>query len=213
LSSDGRHRTDEDDRSWHLLFLNKLNQISSCAWYLPHGDSASFERLRVRHSPLTESSAWRDRVAAAVRSELASAKTQGLAYVEVGGWAVARDSRCKSEGLLLALGAYSLGRKLGGSLGITTATVRHASSHILRRLGGLPLDADGTSIPPYFDPKYDCTMELLRFDSRRPNPKYSSLIERLRDKLTHVPVIATAVSGSAPSYDLVEDCAFEPAVA
>jgi hypothetical protein len=33
-------------------------------------------------------------------------------------------------------------------------------------------------------------MELLRFDSRRPNAKYAGLIEQLRRKLTDVLVIA-----------------------
>jgi hypothetical protein len=97
--------------------------------------------------------------------------------------------------LLLALAAYSLGRRLGGALGITTATVRHSSSTILRRLGGSHLEAGGTIVPSYFDPKYNCEMELLRFDSRKPNAKYTGLIELLRDRLTNVSVIASDAIG------------------
>jgi hypothetical protein len=37
-------------------------------------------------------------------------------------------------------------------------------------------------------------MELLRFDSRRPNEKYADLIERLREKLSSVAVIAGNLS-------------------
>ena len=33
-------------------------------------------------------------------------------------------------------------------------------------------------------------MELLRFDSRRPSPKYAGLVERLCEKLIDVPVLA-----------------------
>ena len=120
-----------------------------------------------------------------------------MRYAEVGGWAVARESRCTSEGLLLALGAYSLGRALGGALGLTTATVRHSSSTILRRLGGGHLEAGGTAVPSYYDPRYRCEMELLRFDSRRPNAKYAGLIDTLAGKLTNVLVVANTVASDA----------------
>jgi len=191
LSSEGLHRTPEDERSWHLLVRNSDRQITSCVWYLEHDEAIDFEQLRVRTCPLNHQGPWRAKLHAALDSELARARGAGLKYAEVGGWTVARENRCTSEGLLLALAAYSLGRKLGGALGITTATVRHSSSTILRRLGGSHLQADGDAIPPYFDPKYQCVMELLRFDSRSPNQRYSPLIELLRDKLAHVSVVAT----------------------
>ena len=189
LSPEGLHQTPEDARSWHLLFMNQAGRASSCAWYLEH-DDPSIEHLRVRNCPLSRTSAWRDRLRAAVESEIGRARRSHMRYAEVGGWAVARGSRCSSEGLLLALAAYSLGRKLGGALGLTTATVRHASSTILKRLGGSHLEVEGTPIPSYFDPNYGCVMELLRFDSRRPNEKYAGLIDLLKQKLSNVPVVA-----------------------
>jgi hypothetical protein len=198
LTADGLHRTPEDDRSWHLLMLNKHQQVSSCAWYMGHHEEVRFEELRVRNCALARAQGWRDRLRQAVESELARARADGLRYAEVGGWAVAKQSRCTSEGLLLALAAYSLGRKVGGALGLTTATVRHSSSTILRRLGGSALNTGNTLIPPYYDPKYGCEMEILRFDSRRPNVKYCSLIELLRTKLTNVSVVAPGCSAFGP---------------
>jgi hypothetical protein len=189
LSNDGRHCTDEDQHSWHLLFLNRAGRVSACVWYRDLGRTPSFDQLRVGSTPLAESD-HRDKVTNAVEGELARARDEGLSYAEVGGWAVASESRCTSEGLLLALGAYSLGRLLGGALGMTTATVRHASSTILRRLGGSSLENEGEEIPSYYDPKYRCVMELLRFDSRRPSAKYAGLVERLCEKLIEVPVLA-----------------------
>jgi hypothetical protein len=197
LSSGGLHRTPEDEKCWHPLFLNDQGRISACAWYLEHSDLPSFDRLRVNRCPLNETADWRDALRQAVGDEIARARRSGLKYAEVGGWAVSRECRCSSQGLLLALGAYSLGRALGGALGITTATVRHSSSSILRRLGWTSLEANGRKIPPYYDPYYKCLMELLRFDSLRPNPKYTPLIELLGEKLTNIPVIATA---AAPAY-------------
>jgi hypothetical protein len=191
LSPEGLHQTPEDERSWHLLFTNEHRHVTACAWFLQHDVQASFEDLRVRHSPLARAEEWRSKLWYAVEFELARARAEGLSYAEVGGWAVTKESRCTSEGLLLALAAYSLGRKLGGALGMTTATVRHSSSAILRRLGGAPLQAKREDIPAYHDPKYGCTMEILGFDSRHPNRKYAPLVELLHGKLTTVPIIAS----------------------
>jgi hypothetical protein len=198
LSPEGLHQTPEDERSWHLLFTNGAGKITACVWYLQHEVEASFEDLRVRNSPLAASTEWKPKLWYAVESELARARAEGLLYAEVGGWAVTPESRCTSEGLLLALAAYSLGRKLGGALGMTTATVRHSSSTILRRLGGTHLRAQAEKIPPYYDAKYGCDMEILGFDSRHPNPKYAPLVEMLRMKLAHVPTIVPGATSVPP---------------
>jgi hypothetical protein len=44
-------------------------------------------------------------------------------------------------------------------------------------------------LPPYFDPHYGCQMEVLRFDSRFPNPKYRSWVTEFSSSLTDAPVI------------------------
>jgi hypothetical protein len=182
--------------------LNREGRVSSCAWYLEHDETAQFENLRVRNCPLVRAGRWREKLYRAVESELQRARQNGLRYAEVGGWAVAKASRCTSEGLLLALAAYSLGRSFGGALGLTTATVRHSSSTILRRLGGSLLEFGGSIVPPYYDPKYQCEMELLRFDSRKPSAKYGGLIELLGGRLQNVSVVATDVAaGALPSYE------------
>lgn len=197
LSPEGLHQTPEDHRSWHLLMLNRDHQVNACVWYMEHDRPSSIEELRVRHSALARLDSWRAPLTNAVESELRQANDHGLRFAEVGGWAVSSSSRCTSEGLLLALGAYSLGRLFGGSLGLTTATVRHCSSTILRRLGGRPLETNGVALPAYFDPRYGCDMEVLRFDSRRLNPKYAGLIEMLKERLSSVAVVAVTARDSA----------------
>lgn len=190
LAADGRHQTPEDEKSWHLLMLDKVGRVAACVWYMAHEADVPAARLRVRHSPLARHPIWRDALWGAVESELAQARREGLGYAEVGGWAVTESSRCTSEGLVLALAGYSFGRLLGGTLGMTTATVRHCSSTILRRLGGTDLRLGDRTIPPYHDPQYNCEMELLRFDSRHPSPKYAALVEMLKEKLSDVLVVA-----------------------
>ena len=193
-------RTPEDDASWHLLMTNAQQQITACVWYRDHGRDTTLEQLRVRDCPLRRDASWRDLVTRAVQAEMTRARVDALRYVEVGGWAVSKPSRGAVEGLILALGAFSLGRLLGGALGMTTATVRHCSSTILRRLGGSQFEIDGAVVPPYYDPRYDCTMELLRFDSRRPNSRYAGLVAALEAKLAQVAVL---VSPSADNYSAI----------
>ncbi len=190
LTRDGLHDTAEDHKSWHLLMVDNLRRVTGCAWYMEHPNSVKVDDLRVRQTPLARSAEWCAKLRMGVESELKRARRERLRYAEVGGWAVSERSRCTSEGLVLALAGYSLGRICGGCLGITTATVRHCSSSILRRLGGSPLSADGAPVPSYYDPRYRCEMEILRFDSRLPNPKFNDLIERLREQMASVAILA-----------------------
>jgi hypothetical protein len=195
LSTDGLHQTPEDERSWHLLMVDRAGRVDACVWYREHAPEAvGMEDLRVRHCPLARDEHWRKPLWSAIRADLELARAEGLGYAEVGGWGVSEKNRCTSEGLVLALAGYSLGRVLGGALGMTTATVRHCSSTILRRLGGSAFADGSTRIPSYFDPKYNCEMELLRFDSRSPSPKYAALVELLKSKLSEVLVITADVS-------------------
>jgi hypothetical protein len=191
LTVDGLHATPEDARSWHLVMTDRNGHVTSCAWYLEHENTASIQNLRVRNCPLAQADRWREPLVGAVEAELANARRNNLRSAEVGGWAVAKERRCTSEGLLLALGAYGLCRILGGALGLTTANVKHSSSSILRRLGGSYLEFQGKVIPSYFDPRYNADIELLRFDSRKPAAKYSGLIELLQQRLSVVPVFAS----------------------
>jgi len=48
---------------------------------------------------------------------------------------------------------------------------------------------DGMEMPTYYDPQYGCEMEILRFDSSFPNPRYNRWIPQIRDHLRTVPVI------------------------
>jgi hypothetical protein len=194
--SGGLHQTPQDYRSWHLLMTDANGRVSACGWYLNHENTTSIEDLRVRHCPLARIAEWREKLYAAVESEIARARRAGLYYAELGGWAVSKERRCTSEGLMLALAGYGLSRLLGGAIGITAANVTHASSSILRRLGGSYLETEGTTIPAYYDPAYNTMIELLRFDSRRPSEKFSGLVELARSSLANVPVIASRKSPS-----------------
>lgn len=204
VSADGLHHTEEDEKSWHLLMLNRKGRLAACAWYREYNNKVHFDRLRLRNCPLARARDWRDKLWKAVESEIASARRHGLHYVEVGGWAVAKEERHTSEGVVLALAAYGLARICGDVIGITTATARHGSAAILRGIGGRPLEVDGEIVPSYYDPSYRCEMDILRFDSREPSSRFSCAIEMLRERLREVRVIARPcwpMPPGGPAYD------------
>lgn len=193
LTVDGRHRTPEDDKSWHILMTDGCGRIRSCALYLLHDRGASFHDLRSRHCPLVKDPDWHDKVIGAVQSEMDRAERDGLRFAELGGWAIQKERRGTAEGLMMALTTYGLSQMLGGALGITTANVAHSCSAILRRLGGAFLEHEGTTIPAYFDPRYNTQIDLLRFDSRRPSSKYAQMIEMVKQTMSNVTVVADAL--------------------
>jgi hypothetical protein len=210
LTPDGRHQTPEDDKGWHILLLDKRQKITACILYHEHENTVEAEDLRMRHCPLATQPEWAPRFWKAVNSEITLARRERLKFAEIGGWAVGPESRRTSGPLTMVLAVYGISRSHGGALGMTTATFRHSSSVVLQRLGGSPLEVDGTALPPYYDPRYDCMMETLRFDSRSPNPKYLGLIDRLRDNLAEAQIITrpTRTPAATPFHRLQSGEAF-----
>ena len=188
LTSDGRHRAPGDEQAWHLISMGPGNQVRACLRYLEESDAAGCDNLLVRHAAALNSTignAYRD----AVEDELGRARTEGLRFGEVGGWAVDEKLRNTTESVQIILAMYGLLELLGGCLGVATATWRHHSAGILRRIGLRALEAEGVELPPYFEPMYDCQMELLRFDSRRPNLRYRETVHDFAADLRCAPVI------------------------
>jgi hypothetical protein len=120
---------------------------------------------------------------------MAYARDSSIGFGEVGGWAVREDHRRTPESLRIVLATYALLELLGGCAGVATATFRHHSEGILRRIGLATLRVDGSEIAPYHDPQYGCRMQVLRFDSRFPNPRYREWIGSLMSDLAGAPVV------------------------
>jgi len=187
--SDGRHQVPSDRRSWHLLLLDGAGEVCGCIRYLLHSGETDFSQLIASETPLANCSTWRKVLHSAVKAELELSKALDVPFIEVGGWAIKEELRKTVEALRMVLAVYAFSRELGGAIGFTTATIRHSSSSILRRIGGLSLEASGAKIPPYEDPQYRCRMEMLRFYSWAPNGRYGVWIRELGKALRSVPVI------------------------
>jgi hypothetical protein len=197
LSPDGRYVQPADEEAWHLIALNAQGNVSGCARYMAHPEHVRFDDTGVSNSSLTWSPDSASSLRIAVESEIERAHFLGIDFVEVGGWALTQELRGTSTALRIALGTFSVARLLGGCIGLTTATSRHSSASILKRIGGQPLVTGGREIPGYFDKAYRCQMALLRFHSARPNPRFERSIEALKTYMSALPVICRSIGESA----------------
>lgn len=175
LDDDGALRLPDDEQCWHLLLIDSDSAVIGCVRYRLHSAAVSFADLRVRHSDAARHPVLGSKVRRAVEQELIHARQQGLSFVEIGGWALEPKWRHTQAALRLLVASYALGEIWGGCVGIATATVRHRSAAMLRRMGGSNLHLDGEDLPPYKDEQYGCLMELLRFN-RTPNARFVPLV-------------------------------------
>jgi predicted GNAT family N-acyltransferase len=190
LTDDGRHFQAADYRSWHLLTVDERGSVSACGRLAIHESDTRFSELLVSHSALARAERWGNSLRQAVEAELRSARETGRKFAELGGLAVARELRCSTETVRMVLSGYALGEIVGGVRAISTVNVRHHCSSILRRIGGRPFKTGGAEMPSFYEPQYRSELEILRFDSSRPNPRYQSYIEQCRVALRNVQVIA-----------------------
>jgi hypothetical protein len=75
--------------------------------------------------------------------------------------------------------------------------VRHCSATILKRLGLSSVPAGEGVVPQYYDPRYACEMELLRFDTRQADRRYEPLI---REIVFNLPQVRVITPWPAPHY-------------
>jgi hypothetical protein len=200
LTEDGRYRLQEEETRWHLLTM-KEEQLRGCASLKVYLPPTAYSELGVSQSPQAVCPLWGSLLQMSVRADLHQVEDQRLRFVEAGGWALTPELRCTTEALHIALASYALGELLGGCLGLSTATVRHHSASILRRLGGRALTWEGNSLPPYYDEAYRCEMELVRFDSREPSPKYQAMVNRLKEDLADSQVVCASEGREEMSRD------------
>jgi hypothetical protein len=189
LLADGRHVQAADRQSWHLLTLDTSGRVAACMRYLPHRRDAGFNDLAISSSTLALSQAWGRELRTAVEEDLHHARQRGCSYVELGGWVISEALRCTTEALRMIATAYAFAQLCGGALGISSASTQRCSAAILKRIGGQQMRARGVELPSFYDAHYKCHMEVLRFDSARPNPRYRKWMDACRLRLRDVPVL------------------------
>ncbi len=194
-----RHIQTADDQAWHLLTVDENEAVIACIRYSAHEPCVSFSELSIAGSGIARSAEFGVRVREAVEIELDCARRRGVWYVELGGWAVCDSLRCTTEAIRTLLTVYALSQVRGGAVGLSSATTRHHSSSILRRIGGRSLKAKGVEVSSYYDAQYGCEMELLSFDSESPNQRYAGWINDCREALHQIPVVVGAPADACAS--------------
>ncbi len=184
LDSSGCHRMRDDEKSWHLLRVRNDGSIAGCARILVHPRDVTFSRLRIASSSAARCPVWAREVHHAVESELTHARLNGLAVIEPGGWVIDEGLRGGCEAVSIAIGAFAWAQILDDCIGFLTATAKHGSATILRRLGARNLQARGQTIPGYFEPAWGCNAELLRFDTNSLNPRFEAALVSARRQLS-----------------------------
>lgn len=202
LSPDGRHIESIDHDSWHFLTLDPDDQIVSCARY-HENYNPSFESTVAATCALAHHPLWQASLRSAVSGAIHSARSRKMRFAELGGWCVSKHCRNSSQAIRTVLSMYALGEILGGTVGISTATTRHASSAILQKLGGSRLEDGGQPLPTYIEPKYRCEMELLQFDTSKPASRYAETISGLSAAMQASVEVLTASSQISVSRSLI----------
>jgi hypothetical protein len=197
--TDGRHRIDADDLSWHLLVVDQEDRVCGCVRQQVYPQNAHFAQLNISRSELARSVEWGSKLKAAAESELELSRRLDLPCVEIGGWALTTSIRGTAEAVRMALAMYGLSQELGGAMGFSSVTRRHCSASILRRIGGRAFEYAGLQLPSCQDPQFNCEMELLRFYSWAPNPHYTAWIEEIRQELRTIPVVGGCRSSAFDS--------------
>jgi hypothetical protein len=183
LLPDGRHYQAIDEHSWHVVLHTPEGQAVGCSRY--RKIDFDIEQLQSVKSPIAKSPLTSGRFRAAFYEQFECAKRRGVHYGEAGAWALSSEVRCSTAAFNIALMTFALAERLGGGIAATTATTRHQSSSILRRIGGAPIGG----FAPYYDPSYDCTIELLQFDIEAVAPRYRAKLDQFRAELAFTPVV------------------------
>jgi hypothetical protein len=189
LDCDKRFWMPQDKDSWHLLRLGSNGSVEGCIRILEHQDRPKFTSLRLSNSAIARSNNWSGKVRAAVESEVEQVSRRGARVVEPGFWALNESLRVGREAVSIALSVFAWSQLIGDRVAYVTATVRNDSCGMLRRLGGRGLEFNGEAVPRYFDPEYDCDMELLKFDMAGLNPRFETMMAPLRKMLAGSPIV------------------------
>ena len=188
LDADGRHHMPGDTKSWHLIRIDETKKVRGCARVLVHSRGVKFSEMRVAESGLAHNPIWASRLRKAVEQDLALAESLNWIVVEPGGWVVDEESRRGSDATTIALSAFAWSQLAGHCVAYVTATVKHGSASMLKRLGATPLTCEGEELPQYFDTSYGCGMQILRLQTGCLHSRFSANIEELKTTLTKAPV-------------------------
>lgn len=207
LDEQGRHYSEYDFRAWHIVLRDRRQELCGAirVGLMPWTRINDISDLQVVQY-LARLSAGNDEKATlqtVVRNFLENCRTIQPTVWEPGAWAVSEDMRRSRLAPVLAASIWSLGRAIGGAAGVSTATTRHGSSEILKKMGGFELAFNGAPLPPFYDTYHECFIELVGFDSDYLNPRLETTVTEIQDYIKGLPIITREDSSCAESPERV----------
>jgi hypothetical protein len=212
LTPDGRHEQDADYRSWHLLSVDQNLRVHGCLrllMHFPDQDSkpgVGLNSYLVAQSPALLQPQHGLELRRLIAHEIRLAAEQKVPFIEVGGWAVSEEHRRSGEAIWLVLSCFAFGRQFGQTRGLCTATVRHQSAAILKKIGGqrwMSHQQPDQNLSAYFDPEYGCDMELLRFQAFGVNPRFEPMLPKAEKLLVEADVLCYSECGSSRDLSML----------
>jgi hypothetical protein len=183
LDEEGRHYQEFDFENYHLCLRDLDRRIRACFRLRLHDPAVEIRDLKL-HEVIERMPSGRAVLCYGALADLFELSRQEQVRIgEVGGWAVDEELRCHRGSTVLPFAAWSLYQIVGNALVVASATSRHHSSAILKRIGGFALKHGDAQLPCFMDEFHGCEIELLGFDSRRPNAKYEKLVTELKSYL------------------------------
>jgi hypothetical protein len=195
LDKEGRHYSDYDYQAWHIIFRDRREDLCGAIRVgLVSCTDTDVEDLQVLRFLAKMPDDQRTPLEAAVRGFLGNCRLLQPSICEPGAWAVAEDVRKGRLAPVLAASIWSLLRVVGGASGVATATTRHGSADILKKMGGFDLILNGVPLVPFYDSYHACYMELVGFDSSYLNPRLEATVTEVQEYMGLLPIITRGAS-------------------
>lgn len=202
LDEQGRHNSEYDYYAWHIILRDRRQELCGAirVGVVPYEEGGKPpDTLQILQYLARLPSERKDPMEEAVRQFLNTCHTLQPNICEPGAWAVAEDVRKGRLAPVLAASIWSLLRAVGGAAGVATATTRHQSADILRKMGGFELFRNGEALPPFYDPFHNCLIEIVGFDSGYLNPRLEATVAEVEAYINDLPIITRPAPVSEPA--------------
>jgi hypothetical protein len=205
LDAQGRHNMPYDDEAWHLLVWDRYQNVCGAmrvGIHLQKHRPVRLEDLQISKFLAHLPTATRSLVEGAARAYLRRIRSPSP-FFEPGGWVIAENARKSTLASVLAAAVWSLGRAVGGSAGLSMATMKNNSASILKKMGGFELFSRGVPLAPFFDPYHGSQMELIGFDPSYLNPRLEATVAEIQEFINVLPIITgdgTRGAATRPQY-------------
>ncbi len=194
LDKFGKYVSPHDKYSWQVLLLDSSKK--------PHGGLRirfwDFENIRA-HFMQTHAKELIDRMDCDNQKVYQESIIRFLDeemrtkfFGEVAGLVITDYEKNSPAALLLVAFCFAFGEFVGGFNALVSATERHYSNRIMRKIGGhrIPHKETKEYLNTFFDSKYNCNMEYIVFESACPAALIQDLCKKIQEKLKTTLVLA-----------------------